>query len=169
MQIQLNQQLNKMEINRQLIQINQLPTAKEEIQEFGEAILKALDSGIIKASDILLRFKGISKVEEYIKGKLTKLAVEEISKFPQGTAEMNGATFQTMEAGISYDFSLCGDPIHTELMQTLEKAKTSIKKREDFLKGINGHETIVIEGTGEIVTIYPPSKKSSTTIKITIK
>lgn len=158
-----------MEINRQLVQINQLPTAKEEIAEFGNKILEALDSGEIKASDIMLRFKGISKVEEYVKGKMTKLTLEELSKHLKGEATMNGATFTTMEAGVSYDYSACNDPIWNELSEALEKAKASLKKREDFLKAIDGHETIAVESTGEILTVYAPARKSTTTVKITIK
>lgn len=158
-----------METNRQLIQVNQLPTLKEEITEFGEAILKALDSGEVKASDILLRFKGISKVEEYIKGKLSKMVVNELSAYPEKVVILNGAEFKVAEFGIKYSYEECGDTVWVKLKEEAEAATKALKQREDFLKGIKGSETIVDPNTAEIITVYPPVKSSTTSVQITIK
>ncbi len=82
---------------------------------------------------------------------------------------MYGALYSVKEFGTSYDYSNCGDNKYKKLLEHQEKLKKEIKKREDFLKGISRHETVVDEETSEILTVYPPVKKSSTGVQISIK
>lgn len=158
-----------METNKEQIQLFQLPYSKADIQDFFNKILDLLDAGTHKPSDILLRFKAFDKVFDAVKPHLTELVVNEISLYPKAEANILGAEFKVAEAGVSYDYTRCGDVKWESLNQQLESIKVDIKKREEFLKGIKGHETIVDEISGEILTIYPPIRKSSTSIKVTIK
>jgi translation elongation factor EF-Tu-like GTPase len=83
--------------------------------------------------------------------------------------EYFGAEFMQKETGTKYDYSKCNDTTILELTAQVETLKEQIKKREDFLKmlPIEGVETITSDG--EVVTLYPPSKSSTTSIQITFK
>lgn len=158
-----------MEINKELIQINQLPIAKADIEYFAKQIEIALKNGEVKASDILLRFKAFEKVFENIKSKLIELAVKEISLYPKSEAIIHGAEFKVMEAGTSYIYEDCNDDEYNQIKEGLEIHKEALKDRENFLKALKGQETIASKVTGEIINIYPPSKKSSTIVQVKIK
>jgi hypothetical protein len=80
-----------------------------------------------------------------------------------------GYKIEVTEAGVNYDYSGCNDPELKALYTRLELIKESIKDKETFLKSIKGHATLVIEETGEVVTVYPPVKRSSTTPKFSLK
>lgn len=155
--------------NKELIQVKQLPVSKADIEDFSNKILDVLESGTQNPLDILLRFKAFERVFEKIKPKLTELSLIEASKYKEKVIEYDGAELSVSEAGVSYSYEDCGDSRWESLNQQLTSIKADIKKREDFLKNIVGHETVVNEDTAEIQTIFPPIKKSTTTIKVTIK
>lgn len=155
-------------MEKEIIQVNQLPSAKIEIAEFAKKIENYLDSGECKASDILAKFKGIEKVAEYIKPKLTKLVVDEISKYGK-EAELNGITFKIQEFGTKYFFDETGDTVWKKLKEEVDKANKALKAREDFLKTIKNSETLVDQNSAEIITVYAPIKISTTGIAVTIK
>lgn len=157
-----------MEISREIISVKQLPVTKSDITEFAKKIEDYLDSGEAKASDIMANFKGIEKVAEIIKPKLTKLVVDEISKYGK-EAELNGVVFKIQEFGTKYQFDQTGDTVWTRLKEEAEKANKALKEREEFLKTIKTSETLVDPDTSEILTVYSPSKTSTTGIALSIK
>ena len=54
------------------------------------------------------------------------------------------------------------------LKENVERATEMLKAREKWLRSLTKPENVV-DGNGEIVTITPPLKSSSTTLKVTIK
>jgi hypothetical protein len=77
--------------------------------------------------------------------------------------------FTLAETATTYDFSSCGDPVLKELEEQEAVLKDVIKKRKEFLKSIEAKGmTIVLEGSGEVVTIYPPVKTSKSSFKISL-
>ena len=78
-----------------------------------------------------------------------------------------GATFDVKEAGIKYDFSKCEDVIWNDIDKKMQMLTERKKEREAFLKSLKERFTYVDESTGEIITLYPPQKKSTTTYAIT--
>jgi hypothetical protein len=117
----------------------------------------------------LLRFqKAMEKVFEKIKPTLIENALNEISKFEKN-AVIKGSEFSIVEAGVKYDYSNCNDLKHIVLNTQLECLKSALKDRETFLKSIKEPLQMIDEGSGEVYTIYPPKKTSSTTLKVTFK
>lgn len=83
---------------------------------------------------------------------------------------LHNSEFEVKETGVSYDYSNCGDAVILDLHAQLEQLKKKIKDREDFLKRISGSGyPSVDESTGEVVVIFPPSKKSTTTVTVKLK
>jgi hypothetical protein len=75
--------------------------------------------------------------------------------------------FTKVEAGVSYDYSSCG---HTEYNEVCEQIKslTEIKKDYEKLLVSLKQMTPIISVNGEIMEVYPPVKKSTTTLKVNI-
>lgn len=149
-------------------------TKKEEITKADinlavHDIKEKLENGEIDPLLLLQHFKAVDKIQEQIKEQLTKAAVDMADKYPEKILLLYGAEFKKAEFGTVYDFKNCKDPIWNELKENFDMAGEVLKKRQEFLKAINGSETIVDQNSGEIVTIYPPSKKSTASVSCSIK
>lgn len=150
----------------------QLLTDTRSISEYAREAVTAITEGQV---DPLTAFVNINKI---------KKVIEEVGKNPDVSRilidhiEMRGVNremivgdckAQVCEAGVTYDFSECGDQQLADLYAEADALKERIKARENFLKGIDGHTTIIDESTGTILTLYPPSRSSKTTVKLTFK
>ena len=120
------------------------------------------------------------KVKEYISGnkqskipedkELIGFIREEIMKHPKGVfTTARGVKFEAAETGTSYDFSQCGDPVLIALEAQHEQISEALKSRKEFLKTvpIEGITTVDKE-SGEASTVYPPSKSSNSSYKVTL-
>jgi hypothetical protein len=81
----------------------------------------------------------------------------------------SGAKIELAETGTKYDFSKCNDQNLIDLYATKEGIELNIKSRETFLKTVplSGLEIVDTE-SGEVSTIYPPSKSSTSSYKVTL-
>lgn len=151
--------------------LNSIPTTgKEEIALFSSKLNEDLDLGTQNPLQVLKAFKAVEKAFEMIKPKLTEFAITEAKKYPGKEFEAFGVEFSVKEAGVKWDYSGCGDLKHTALMKKKAALDKEIKEREEFLRAIkNPLENNVDEDTGEIYTIHPPVKKSTTIVQTTFK
>ena len=94
-------------------------------------------------------------------------SIAEQDKYGKERMSYHGATFDIKEAGVKYDYSQCQDVIWNDIDKKMQMLTERKKEREAFLKTIKERFTFVDESTGEIVTIYPAQKKSTTTYAIT--
>lgn len=92
---------------------------------------------------------------------------EEAAKYPKGFVSKSGAKIECAEVGTTYDFSKCGDPKYLDFLTDVEDANTQLKIHQAFLKSIP-LEGIEVLRDDEVVRIYPPSKSSTSSIKITL-
>lgn len=123
--------------------------------------------------NILQVAEGISAMETFIKEVkadegFKEYAREEISKYPKGYVSNSGAKLELAETGTAYDFSRCNDPVYTQLQNEFQDLKEKMKQRETFLKTINIGGVDIITDGGEVVTVFPPSKSSTSSYKITL-
>lgn len=134
---------------------------------------------IKETGNILQVVEAISAMETFIKEvkadeSFKEYAREEISKHPKGYTSPSGAKLECAETGSKqYDFSQCNDLEYVFLTKRLEAVSKDVKERENFLKAIpkNGlPQERVDEESGEIIkwTIYPPSKTSISSYKVTL-
>jgi len=148
--------------------LSQLPETKQQIETFAYSLEQGLNNGQIIASDLLRFQKAMEKVFEKIKPTLIENALNEISQYEKNSV-IKGSEFSIVEAGVKYDYSNCNDPVYNEHLHNLENAKERLKERETFLKCIKEPMHFINEDTGEELTLYPPKKTSSTTLKVTFK
>jgi hypothetical protein len=148
--------------------LSQLPETKQQIETFAYSLEQGLNNGQIVASDLLRFQKAMEKVFEKIKPTLIENALNEISQYEKNTV-IKGSEFSIVEAGVKYDYSNCNDLEYNMLTIQLEALKSTLKDRETFLKSIKEPLQMIDENSGEVYTIYPPKKTSSTTLKVTFK
>ena len=148
--------------------LSQLPETKQQIETFANQLEQGLINGQIVASDLLRFQKAMEKVFDKIKPTLIENALNEISNYEKN-AVIKGSEFSIVEAGVKYDYSDCNDIEHNILNTQLEALKSTLKDRETFLKSIKEPLQMIDETSGEVYTIYPPKKTSSTTLKVTFK
>lgn len=152
----------------QLQIVNTKLLTKVGINETASQIVQALENGDVSPLDLKMAFKAIDTLGEKVKKSLDSHLVEVASKYEK-TFMYKGSEFTTMEAGVKYDYSECGHPEYNELVAQIAMLDKRKKEIESDLKGIKGSRTEVIEGTGEIVKLYPPKKTSTTVVSTTIK
>ena len=142
---------------------------KPFVADTSQIIISAIQQGEVNPLELKLKVKAMESVLETIKPILDKAARDEAETFGSKSFERLGAKVELFEAATKYDYSMCNDDEYKDLLVEQEKLKLKIKKREEFLKSIDGKMTLVIEGTGEVVTVFPPTKSSTSSLKITLQ
>ena len=134
---------------------------------------QAIES-VKETGNVLKVAEAISAMEAFIKEvkadeSFKEYAREEISKYPKGYTSNSGAKLECIEAGTKYDYSQCGDTVHAMYSQQLMSVQNSLKDREKFLQAVPLEGMLITdELTGETCKIYPPSKSSTSSYKITL-
>jgi hypothetical protein len=131
------------------------------------SINELMDSGrILEAAEALSIMEKF--IEEVRSSKaFTDYVREEVAKNGKEITNSSGAKIELAEAGTKYDFSQCQDPILAQLQAKFEGAKAMLDERKAYLKNIpSAGVGVLIED--EVVKLYPPSKSSSSTYKITL-
>ena len=142
---------------------------KEAIKEQSIALLKDMDEGHITPLQLAAQLKFVEDIITNVKEELRQRVIAEQSKYGKERMTFKGATFDIKEAGVKYDYSHCEDDIWNDLDKQIQALTELRKEREAFLKTLKERFTYVDESTGEIVTLYPAQKKSTTTYAITWK
>ena len=140
---------------------------KETIKEQSLALLKDLDEGHFSPLHLAAQLKFVEDVITNIKEEVRQRVIAEQDKYGKEAMTYYGARFDIKEAGVKYDFTECNDDIWNDIYQQMEALNEKRKEREAFLKTLKERFTYIDESTGEIVTIYPPQRKSTTTYAIT--
>ncbi len=108
--------------------------------------------------------KALEAFADDVKAKALEDAQKEVTAH-QKTLARYGAKITVAELGTKWFYDKTNDPQLYELGMEKEKAAKAEKDRQEFLKKINGKLDLVTED-GEVVTIFPPYKQSTTGLKI---
>ena len=144
---------------------------KAVISDYAEQIIQEVIDGNFNAMDVQLQIKFFDDLITKLKERLRPHVIDELNKYPSGQEIIkHNAVFAVKEAGVRYDYTNCNDPLWNDLKEQADLLDKEIKDRERFLKTIPPSGlTITDERTGEIVTLHPPVKTSTTTPVITWK
>lgn len=141
---------------------------KSAIKSMAEnAINSVLETGnilqVAEALSAMIEFVETVKKDDRFKNYVR----EEAGKTPKGFISNSGAKIELAETGTAYDFSKCDDPTLVNLEEKLKKITDEVKARKDFLKTVplSGMEVLIDD---ELVKVYPPSKTSTSSYKITL-
>ena len=139
----------------------------QTIAQLSQQAINAITEGVI---DPITAHINLSRMEAAIKqvkdnGQVKEITLRELAKYGKKQS-FGDCTLEEVEAGVRYDYSLCGDSTLAELEDMKAKIDAQIKERQQMLKCIPV-SGMVSPDTGEVV--YPPAKSSKTTIKTTFK
>lgn len=145
-------------------------TNKEQRISFASQVINSVIEGEANPLNVHLQLKAMEDIIEVIKSDIGyKNSVLEYAEKNGKSFEYQNAKIYIREVGTKYDFSKCGDTIYSELEAQQSTLKDKIKQRADFLKKAPIEGTNTIDENGEVITIYPPSKTSTTSIVVTLK
>lgn len=143
---------------------------KKEIASVANSLINdVLDNG-----RILQMAERISATEQLIKEikadkRFADYVREELIKYKGKYSTEIGSKIEAAETGTKYDFSVCGDAEHDHMESQINGLEDMLKKRKEFLKTVPPEGlTVVNTFTGEVETIYPPVKTSTSSYKITL-
>lgn len=127
---------------------------------------------LLNKGNILEAAEMISVMETFIKEvraskEFTEYVRDEVAKNGKDITNPSGAKIELAETGVKYDFSKCGDYELDQLQNHLESIEEQISKRKEFLKSLplSGIEVV---NEDEVYKIFPPSKSSTSSYKITL-
>lgn len=137
-------------------------TVPEAVQKAKAYIL----SGEVNPLEMWANMSRYEKMFKAVKDdpQVKDYALRELSKYGSGH-QLHDCKLEESEAGVKYDYSVCGDSTLTELYEAREELDEQIKERETMLRGIQVGKSMGDPETGE--ELRRPAKSSKTTIKVT--
>lgn len=146
-----------------------IPFTKENQKATAIALVEKVKNG---EADPITTFATIKAMHEclgqFLKDReVVEATINQVEKYGRSGANYNGANLCITETGSRYDFSACQDPVWDDLARQKAELDAKLKERETFLRGVKTPQTIVVDETGEVKTIYGPAKTSTASIKVT--
>jgi hypothetical protein len=135
-----------------------LQPSKKMAAQLTENIVSIVTEGNINPLEAMAKLKCLLTAFEDAEKKVREIAFEELNKYSEKSIEINGTKFEKCEVGVSYLFN---DP-------ELEEMERKVKERKELLKALKEPITQVNEETGSVTTLYPATKKSTSSFKITL-
>jgi hypothetical protein len=138
----------------------------EAVKQAKEAIIQGTVDPIIAHINIQ---KMAKIIDEYSKDKqVRRITLDAFELYGKKSVTRGDATLEITETGTRYDYSTTGDARIAELYELKKALDADIKEREQYLKSLPSSGVQVIDSdTGEVATLYPPVKTSTTWIRTT--
>ena len=144
-------------------------STQTQIDVFSDAIINSVKEGEANPLEVLIQIRALQKVSDRVLKEINDNILKESDKYHENSFEFMGSKVEKAELGTKYDYSVCGDPVFERLEVDALKANADLKERQEFLKTLKSHIVTVDELSGEVTKIYPPSKKSTSGLKISIR
>lgn len=141
--------------------------AKELSNQLADQVISSVMDDGANALKQIIMVKALDSALTKIKSKLMPYAIEEFRLENSKEVDINGYRISEATTGVSYDYSNCNHPIYAKLVNQMADLKEQISDIEQMLKSLKSPMEILDKETGEVYTIYPPAKKSTTTLKLT--
>lgn len=142
------------------------PNTKEQVSLFANKLRTELENGEVNPLEIITMQKAIEKVFDAVKPTLSELARAEAEKHGK-SFDFKGAKIECVEVGTKYDFSECGHLDYSELCEKINQLTEMKKNYETMIKTYKEPQNL-ISLNGDVMTVYPPKKTSTSSIKVTI-
>jgi P2-related tail formation protein len=156
----------------ELMPTSELVASKINQLSFVQSIVNRVIEGEETAINTAARLKFMSDAFKDASEQLKPYVIDEAMRYDskESIIAIGGYEVKITEMGVKYDFSECNHPRLTEVVKAIDKLNDERKEIEAFLKTVKKSMSIADESTGgEEITIYPPSKKSTTTPVFTFK
>lgn len=141
---------------------------KDAAEGCAELIASLVKDGHENALDVSTRLQWMASTIEQARKLIQPDCIDEIERYA-GKATINGAEVIKKETGVKYNYDSCNDHSWQALNDLELQAKEKRYEREKFLKSLTSPLTVADPETGEMNTINPPVKLSTTNIQVTFK
>lgn len=146
-----------------------MPASRAQVDVFSDQLIEAVRNGEIDPLQLRATFKALEMVAERVIKETATNAMNAAEKYPGERFEAFGCAIQKGDVRTEYDYASTGDPVYAHRFAIAEEANKQLKIRREFLQQVREQMTLVDEGSGEMVTIKPPVKKSTPGLKFTVK
>lgn len=144
------------------------PSTKVEAADFAQKLILQVESGEVNPLHLAIKMNAITKSLEVVKKAINDSVLKEAYTYSVKTFDAYGAEVGISELGVKYNYDNCNDPVLAELKHKQSELDAQIEERQKFLKAITKPMDIVVNEC-EAVKVFPPTKSSTTGIKITLK
>jgi len=142
---------------------------KSSLVNFAATVINSVHDGNEDALKVQVLLKKQEFVLEKIKEGIKENVKTAASKFGEKPFMYANSECHLTPTSTVFDYEACGDPELVRLQLEFEKIKFKLDQRKEWLKTMPNPETIVNEISGEVYTVYPPIKRSSLGLKVTLK
>lgn len=149
--------------------LTMMASTSTQIDVFSDGVIEDVQAGNINPLTVLIQLRAMERASERILKEIKPNIMNEADKYPGTEFEYLGNKITKAEHGTSYDYGACGDPVYQRLWEVAFEANGQLKERQNFLKAVKAPFSLLDEGTGEVATITPPIKKSTSGLNVTIK
>jgi hypothetical protein len=149
--------------------LDMFSTSRTGIDVFSDQVIHAIQNGEVNALKVRIWLKTMEEIIDRVKKETAEYQLREAEKYPEKSFEYAGAKIEKAELGTAYNYSVCSDPAFERLDVDFSKAKADLDERKKFLQALKQPLTVVDDATGEVTTIRPPLKTSTTGLKVSIK
>ena len=149
--------------------LNLLANTQTEIDVFSDSVIASVKEGEVSPLKVLIQLRAMERASKRILSMIQENYMNAADLYVEKQFEFLGNLIEKTELGTKYDYTRCGDPVWEQRKAAADSADGLVKEREAFLKALRQPVTIVIEETGEVVKINPPTKTSTSGLKVTIR
>jgi hypothetical protein len=146
-----------------------LPETKDQVNRFSVQLVNAVKEGEVNPLQLKALFKVMEKVSENVGVLIKEDILSEADKYSEKKFTAFGFEIEKAEVGTKYDYLVCRDPVYNQRLQIFTEAKKQLDERAEFLKSLKEPLTVVDDESGEVATIKPPTKKSESGLKFSMK
>lgn len=148
--------------------LRMLASTQTQVDIFSDQLIASVKEDGANPLEIIAQLRAMEKVSARVIKEIMENAVTMIDRY-NGKFELAGNLIERAEVGTKYNFEVCGDYVWEQRKSIFESAQRQLKEREEFLKSLKEPIKLVVEETGELQTVRPPLRTSSTGVKVTIR
>lgn len=149
--------------------IRQLSVSKSGVDMFCRQLISSVKGGEVNALELKAFLKTMEVIIERVDKETKENQVTEAMRYSERKFSAYGCEIEQCEVATRYDYTHCGDPVYNQRLRIMEEAKKQLEDRAAFLKALKDPLTIVDDESGEVATVLPPLKKSTSGLKVSLK
>ena len=157
-----------MEMNNSLVAFGgSVNLTKESQTTLAESLVSQVINGSVDSVAAYLQIKAIAEIcEQFMKNPAICNAVQSAVAVRGKDANFAGGKI-SLSSTTRYDYASSGDQQYLALVKQKEDIANKIKAREMYLKAITEQQDILDRESGEVISILPPVKNVSQSLRVT--
>lgn len=144
-------------------------TSKDKIKLFADLVIDEIKEGRVDPLRIKALCKSMEAVAEAIDKNTRDEQIKEAQKFGDNPFMNYGCEMHLTAVKTDYDYASCTDVVYDRLAKLKQSVDNQLKIRQEFLKNIQGSQTLIDDETREVYNVTKPFKKQVIGVKTTIK